>query len=443
MVSAPAALNTQTALLHARTYILQGQLVEAKASAEDVLRATPNHPDALNILAIVALRTGDYQQAITLLRAVQGAIAPPDAPGMWVVLGNLATALRATGQWEAADAMLQRALALNPGEAGILNAHIIVMRAFKRTSEAVRTLRRVIALSPPSLEARMMLAELLSENGAKGQAAAEYGTILDLQPDHTGAKAGLAAVAGISMPDPVRQKGGSAEMVAPEDPQGAEDTLKKAFPNVSFGIGVQCIGIGSIRIGEGSCIADDVWLNVCIRDGKTRMNIGNSVLIGRRSHISAGTYLEIGDFSLLAPNVYIASVDHNYEHTPIRPIIQSGIRDHGSVVVEDNCWLAINCVISGNIVIGRGSVVGANAVVRDNVPPFSVVAGIPARIVRMFNPATRVWESVRDAGDLERIMLARDAHPIPTREEYRQVLNRCAKGLIIDPLVAGRGAHLW
>jgi acetyltransferase-like isoleucine patch superfamily enzyme len=61
---------------------------------------------------------------------------------------------------------------------------------------------------------------------------------------------------------------------------------------VSFGKNVQVLGLANVEIGDGSCISDDVWLNVCLRDNQIRLKIGHCVLVGRQSMISTGGHLE-------------------------------------------------------------------------------------------------------------------------------------------------------
>ena len=52
------------------------------------------------------------------------------------------------------------------------------------------------------------------------------------------------------------------------------------------------------------------------------------------------------------------------------------------MVIEDDCWIASNAVILAGVTIGKGSVVAAGAVVTESVPPFSVVGGVPAKLIK-------------------------------------------------------------
>ncbi len=210
------------------------------------------------------------------------------------------------------------------------------------------------------------------------------------------------------------------------------------FVDVSFGKSVQLIGMRNIEIGKGTVIGDDTWLNICQRDDKIRMKIGKCTLIGRRSMVSTGGYLEIGDYCVFAPNVYVSDADHVYQDITL-PIMQQGATLNRSVIVEDNCWLGINVVVSGNVIVGRGSVIAANSVVLKDVPPFSVVAGNPAKVIKMYNSQTKVWDKVKSEDVLLHLLRIRTTYMIPSKEEYSQILAKNAKLGRIDPIVGGNG----
>lgn len=214
--------------------------------------------------------------------------------------------------------------------------------------------------------------------------------------------------------------------------------LKIFYPNASFGSKVQVIGIKGVSIGDGTCIGDQSWLNVAIRDKNKRMNIGGNVLIGRHAVITTAEYLEIGDFCVLSPRVYISETDHVFNDLS-KPILEQGVVKGKKVIIEENCWLGINSVIVGDLVIGRGSVVAANSVVKSTVPPFSVVAGSPARIVKMYNPKTENWERVKDEDDVKRIERERKDFEIPSRIDYKEILYSNCKMKRVHPILAGRG----
>lgn len=224
-------------------------------------------------------------------------------------------------------------------------------------------------------------------------------------------------------------------------PEATEPSVESIYPNVSFGSLVQIIGVMNTSIGPGSAIADNCWLNVCIRDDKIRMRIGKGVLVGRGSVLSTAGYFELGDYCLLAPSVYIADSDHRYQDVET-PVLMQGVTTDRQIIVEENCWLGIHSVISGSLTVGRGSVIGANSVVTRDVPPFSVVAGNPGRIVKMYNPRTKQWERCTEPGAMEKIIEDRRQFGLPTREEYLDTLSRKAGDFYIDPITVGRGVWM-
>lgn len=217
--------------------------------------------------------------------------------------------------------------------------------------------------------------------------------------------------------------------------------LDKFYPEVSFGKSVQILGLKNVTIKRGTCIGDDVWLNICIRDDKVRMTIGEKVLIGRRSMISTGGYLDIGDFCVFGPQVFIADADHVFQDILI-PIIEQGATINRSVTIEENCWIGINAVVVGSLTVGRGSVIAANSVVTENVLPFSIVAGNPAKTIKMYNPFTKNWDLVRDSSEMKNITAIRAEIGIPSRKELKHILHANSRANFLDPILAGGGIHL-
>lgn len=217
--------------------------------------------------------------------------------------------------------------------------------------------------------------------------------------------------------------------------------MLEKFAEVELGENIQIIGVRSTEIGPGSCIGDNVWINDCIRDDESRVKIGDYVLIGRQSIISSAGRLEIGDYSVLAPRVYVSNADHNYINVNI-PILEQGVTTGKKLIIEENCWLGVNSVISGNLTIHRGSVVGANSFVNKDVPPFSVVVGNPSKIVKMYNPKSDFWESIKNPTDIERILEIRSEIPLPDREGYNEILRSNTKMGKLGGILAGKNINI-
>jgi galactoside O-acetyltransferase len=92
--------------------------------------------------------------------------------------------------------------------------------------------------------------------------------------------------------------------------------------------------------------------------------------------------LTIGDRVSIAPRVTLVTSSHP-NHSSIRGFAPVA---RGPIVIEPDAWLGAGCVILPGVRIGRGAVIGANSVVASDVPPLTVVAGLPARTIRELTP---------------------------------------------------------
>jgi acetyltransferase-like isoleucine patch superfamily enzyme len=149
-----------------------------------------------------------------------------------------------------------------------------------------------------------------------------------------------------------------------------------------------------IEIGDGVFAASAVWFNV-VRDQnpKVKIVLKNGCRIGRRCTISAKNYIEIGEDVLMAPSVLIMDHNHEYRNHKV-PIHSQGVTAGGRITIGCNCWLGYGCVIScdrGELSVGRNSVLGAGTVLTTSIPPFSVVVGNPARIVKQYDFDSAQW----------------------------------------------------
>ncbi|MFT8477509.1 MAG: CatB-related O-acetyltransferase [Liquorilactobacillus sp.] len=102
-----------------------------------------------------------------------------------------------------------------------------------------------------------------------------------------------------------------------------------------------------------------------------------------------GEMLEIGKFVSIANNVqFILGGNHHmdtFTTYPLKKMIFNEVEafSKGKIIIEDGAWIATSCIVLSGVTIGRESVVAAGAVVTKSVPPYAVVAGIPAKVVRM------------------------------------------------------------
>ena len=110
------------------------------------------------------------------------------------------------------------------------------------------------------------------------------------------------------------------------------------------------------------------------------IRIGRDSLIGEYTVIRGQGGVTIGNRVYTSPNTQLIAVNHVFDD-PGQPFIEQGITAAG-IVIEDDVWLGANSVVTDGVRIGEGAVVAAGAVVTKDVPPHTVVAGVPARVVR-------------------------------------------------------------
>lgn len=120
-----------------------------------------------------------------------------------------------------------------------------------------------------------------------------------------------------------------------------------------------------------------------------------NILLGRNVVLRPGTMLyggeesagtiTVGDDVLIGPGVVVMVHNHKFDLAD-RPIAEQGYYAPQPVVIESGSWLGANCIILPGVIVGRNAVVGAGAIVTKDVPPRTVVAGNPAKIIRHLDP---------------------------------------------------------
>jgi galactoside O-acetyltransferase len=137
-----------------------------------------------------------------------------------------------------------------------------------------------------------------------------------------------------------------------------------------------------IVIGSGVVVFDYVRMVVSDRS-ETRhagIRLGNRVMVNSGSFLSGEGGLIIEDEVLIGPHVKILSAGHEIDGEK-ESIYQNKIT-YDSIYIESGAWLGAGATITQGCRIGKGAVISAGAVVTEDVPPFAVVMGIPAKIKR-------------------------------------------------------------
>lgn len=167
---------------------------------------------------------------------------------------------------------------------------------------------------------------------------------------------------------------------------------------------VQILHANRLRVGRSVTLEDDVVIDALSRRG---VYLGDNVSISRYTVIKAtgvmnrlgegfeigansnlGHYdfvgaaggVRIGENVLIGQRVSFHAEDHVFDRTDM-PIKAQGVTQQG-IVIEDDCWLGTGSIFLDGVTVGRGSVVAAGSAVTHDVEPYSVVGGVPARLIR-------------------------------------------------------------
>jgi acetyltransferase-like isoleucine patch superfamily enzyme len=137
-----------------------------------------------------------------------------------------------------------------------------------------------------------------------------------------------------------------------------------------------------IEIGENTYVMHHAELHVYNFRALPHagIRIGKNCLISEFNVLRGQGGITIGDNVYTAPLVQMAAVNHVYDD-PNVPIIKQGITAQG-IVTEDDAWIGAGAIILDGVRVGKGAVVAAGAVVTQDVPPYSVVGGVPARVIK-------------------------------------------------------------
>ena len=161
-----------------------------------------------------------------------------------------------------------------------------------------------------------------------------------------------------------------------------------------------------IKLGHGVYLDEGVYLHACpqgieigtdtivmhgsvlhvynFRDmPHSGIKIGNNSLIGEYTVIRGQGGVHIGDRVYTSPYTQIIAVNHVFDD-PEQPFTEQGITAEG-IFIDDDVWLGAGAVITDGIRVGKGGVVAAGAVVTKDVPPHTVVGGVPAKLIKVID----------------------------------------------------------
>lgn len=149
-----------------------------------------------------------------------------------------------------------------------------------------------------------------------------------------------------------------------------------------------------IHIGERSAILAGCHIEVLQehRGAKydPKIRVGDDVYIGRRAFITCITGVSIADGCVLSDNVFITDLNHGFDpHGGL--IMEQHLVSKGPVKIGANCFLGFGTAVMPGVTLGDWCIVGANSVVTRSFPSYSMIAGSPARLVKVYSQEARKW----------------------------------------------------
>lgn len=124
------------------------------------------------------------------------------------------------------------------------------------------------------------------------------------------------------------------------------------------------------------------------KDKNSQLNIGDNVSIGQNFHVvSQGSTLTIGNDVTVAGNVFITNCDHDYKG-PHKSILENKLIMRNTEI-GDSCFLGNNVAILAGTKLGKGCIVGANSVLRGEFSAYSVIVGVPGKIISTYTKESK------------------------------------------------------
>lgn len=127
------------------------------------------------------------------------------------------------------------------------------------------------------------------------------------------------------------------------------------------------------------------------------ITISDNISIGQNLHIISGGGLIVEKNTTISANVLITNIDHEYQAID-KHILEQKYNTNETKIGE-NCFIGYGAVIQAGTILGKQCIVGANAVVRGTFPPYCVIVGVPAKIVKRYNDKTEKWEKTNNQGE--------------------------------------------
>lgn len=202
------------------------------------------------------------------------------------------------------------------------------------------------------------------------------------------------------------------------------------FGRCKISLSTRVIGWRHISFGNNIVVCHGSWINVSNRDRSQvcKITISDNTFLGANNFLSVGKNIYIGSHVLTTSNCSFIGATHVVDDVNC-PYFSTGVTENSSIKVGDNCFFGYASSVIGNVTIGRGSIIGAHAVVLNDIPPFSMVVGNPAKVIKRFNFKTNQW--TKHLSDVDESLF-------PSEKEYKANLDRQVYNPLLASILANR-----
>lgn len=164
---------------------------------------------------------------------------------------------------------------------------------------------------------------------------------------------------------------------------------------------IRLINPQNIQVGDKVRIYKDSRIETIEQWGKNkytpRVIIGSGTTFEQRLHMTCASEMKIGRECAILADVMITDINHEYNE--INKNVMSQSIEVKKTVVGDYCFIGMGSKIMAGSSIGNNCIIGSNSIVVGNIPEYSVVAGVPARIIKRYDFDNSKWRKTNEKGD--------------------------------------------
>jgi acetyltransferase-like isoleucine patch superfamily enzyme len=147
---------------------------------------------------------------------------------------------------------------------------------------------------------------------------------------------------------------------------------------------LEALDDGRLTIGRGSLLEPSCWITIA---DTGRVRIGEGCFLNIGTMVACQTEVTIGDHVMFANGCFVSDASHRFDD-PDTPVTWQGFTSKGPTRIGSNCWFGLGCVVTTGVTVGERCVIGANSVVTRDLPPRTICAGAPAKVIREIDYAT-------------------------------------------------------